>query len=228
MKLTILGKYGPYPKAGACCSGYLVESNGSKIVMDMGAGTLSRLLSLVDIREVDAIILTHLHYDHTSDLLPLRYLLEEISHDIKIYAHTDDSEWCKILLNHKNFLLTNIDEDSVIDVGGNKISFFLMNHSVANYAIKIRADKTLAYTGDTMYTDKIYDLMKGADVLLADCAKPYGFGGPHMNIANATSFAENKNVKIIATHWGAGYDPTEDLKGYENIILPEEMATYEI
>ena len=216
MKLTILGKYGPYPKAGAACSGYLIESMGAKIVLDMGAGTLSRLLSLVNIREVDAIILSHLHYDHTSDLLPLRYLLEEIGHDLKIYAHTDNSEWSKILLNHENFLLTHIDENSELDVSGNKISFSLMNHSVPNYAIKITGDKTLAYTGDTRYTDKIYELMDGIDALLADCAKPYGFGGPHMNIGDAIKFASNKNIRIIATHWGAGYDPTEELKEYLN------------
>ena len=228
MKLTILGKYGPYPKAGAACSGYLVESKGAKIVLDMGAGTLSRLLSLVDIREVNAIILSHLHYDHTSDLLPLRYLLEEIDHNVKIYAHTDDSEWCKILLNHKNFLLTHIDENTTLDIGGNSVSFLLMNHSVDNYAIKITGDRTLAYTGDTKYTDKVYTLMSGANALLADCAKPYGFGGPHMNVSDAIAFARDKDVKIIATHWGAGYNPTDDLKGYENIILPEELATYNI
>lgn len=44
MKLTVLGKYGPYGKAGnGSTSGYLVENCGDYIVLDMGSGTLSKL-----------------------------------------------------------------------------------------------------------------------------------------------------------------------------------------
>ena len=43
LKLTILGCYGPYPKAGGACSGYLLEDETTKILIDCGNGVLSRL-----------------------------------------------------------------------------------------------------------------------------------------------------------------------------------------
>lgn len=49
MKLTVLGNTGPYPKAGGACSGYLLENGDSKVVLDMGNGTLANLRTICDI-----------------------------------------------------------------------------------------------------------------------------------------------------------------------------------
>ena len=104
MKLTVLGKYGPYGKAGdGCASSYLVENDGEYIVLDMGSGTLARLCDRVDIKKVKHIFISHLHFDHTSDLLPFRYLLEELSQTVNIYTHREDSQWYNILFDHPNF-----------------------------------------------------------------------------------------------------------------------------
>ena len=83
MKLKILGKYGPYGKAGeGAASGYLITDDDFCFLLDMGSGVLSRLIAEIDVKNLDGIFISHLHYDHTSDLLPFRYLLEEI--DAKI------------------------------------------------------------------------------------------------------------------------------------------------
>ena len=56
MNVTVIGKYGPYGKAGVgAASCYLVENNGEYLVMDMGAGTLSRLMAAVDMKKVNYI-----------------------------------------------------------------------------------------------------------------------------------------------------------------------------
>ena len=100
MKLTVLGKYGPYPKAGTgAASGYLVTQGETALVMDMGSGTLSRLCNCIDVRKITAIFISHLHYDHTSDLLAFRYLLEDLNHKVTIYTAASDSEWYKILFS---------------------------------------------------------------------------------------------------------------------------------
>ena len=57
MELTVLGKYGPYPKAGGgAASGYLVKNGGDSLLLDMGSGTLSRLLSSVDLKNLGGIL----------------------------------------------------------------------------------------------------------------------------------------------------------------------------
>ena len=43
MKLTILGKYGPYPQdSNSACSGYLVEHENVKILVDCGSGVIGK------------------------------------------------------------------------------------------------------------------------------------------------------------------------------------------
>ena len=56
MELTVLGKYGPYPKAGdGAASGYLLTQGDTALVMDMGSGTLARLQQAIDIRKITGI-----------------------------------------------------------------------------------------------------------------------------------------------------------------------------
>ena len=76
MKLFCIGKYGPYPKAGESCSCYVLTHGGRNIVIDLGCGALSKLLNVLPSRDIDALVLSHLHADHMGDALTLRYALE--------------------------------------------------------------------------------------------------------------------------------------------------------
>lgn len=188
MELTVLGKYGPYPKAGTgAASGYLVSDGGVNLALDMGSGTLARLQQMTDISRLDGIFISHLHYDHTSDLLPLRYLLEDLDRTLTVYTAYEDSEWYKLLFGHPNLKVVNVDSSSVIRLGSLTLRFYDMLHTVPCLAVRIEGSKTLVYTGDTMYNDNILAALVGADCALADCSKPDGFNGPHMTVSIAKS-----------------------------------------
>jgi ribonuclease BN (tRNA processing enzyme) len=75
MRLTVLGGSAAGPNPGQGCSGYLVESGQTQVVLDLGPGTLPELRLHVDFREIDGIVLSHMHLDHTLDILALRYAL---------------------------------------------------------------------------------------------------------------------------------------------------------
>ena len=65
MKLTgMLGGSAAGPGPGQGCSGYLVESGDSRIVLDLGPGTLPELRRHTDYRTLDGIIISHMHLDH--------------------------------------------------------------------------------------------------------------------------------------------------------------------
>lgn len=227
MKLTVLGKYGPYEKAGGgMTSSYLLEDNGTTLLMDMGAGTLGRLLEVADVTKIDAVWFSHLHYDHTSDFLTFRYLLEDLKHTITVYAHLDDSDWCRLLFDHPNFNVINVDESSVIQLGSLKLTFFEMKHTVPDYAVRIEGTKTFVYTGDTMYTDTLMTAIDGADCVLADCSKPVGFNGPHMTADKAIEIHKQTGIKIISTHLSPDYSPDEYYKDFDGIEVAQEMKTY--
>lgn len=229
MKLTVLGKYGPYPQGeNTACSGYLIENRDTKILVDCGSGVLARLQSLIDLKELDAIYLTHLHFDHTSDMLPLRYYLDDLTLDINIYTHVTDTLYAKVLLTHPHFIVHHIDESSNIDIGSLNLTFYKMLHPVINHGVLIKGDKNLGVTGDTMYCENVIKLAKNSDYLLADCSKPIDFQGPHMGAEKAFEILKNSSATILATHV-TPYKSTEHLfKENNRIVSVEELKTYEL
>lgn len=75
MRLTVLGGSAAGPNVGAGCSGYLLDSGTTRVVLDLGPGTLPELRRHCDFRRLDALVVSHLHLDHTLDLLALRFAL---------------------------------------------------------------------------------------------------------------------------------------------------------
>src|SRR5580700_4239786 len=71
MRISVLGGCGAWPAAGQACSGYLVEHDRFRLVLDPGYATLPRLLAYVAAAEVDAVLISHGHPDHCADLNPL-------------------------------------------------------------------------------------------------------------------------------------------------------------
>ena len=59
MKLTVLGKYGPFPRPNGGTSSYLLQVDGKNILIDCGAGAFSRLTNIIKPEEIDVIFLSH-------------------------------------------------------------------------------------------------------------------------------------------------------------------------
>lgn len=109
MKLTVLGKYGPYPGAGGATTSYLLECGGKKLLIDAGSGSLSRVQEYCALEELDGIILTHLHSDHCSDMFILRYLRTD--HMPPVFMPCTPETEYGVLHSSKKFEITGISED---------------------------------------------------------------------------------------------------------------------
>ena len=75
MRLTVLGKSPSWQDAGGACSGYLIEEDGTAVVVDCGNGVFSKLRRFRDYTAVDGVVISHLHADHFLDLVPFAYAL---------------------------------------------------------------------------------------------------------------------------------------------------------
>ncbi|HEV7810367.1 MAG TPA: MBL fold metallo-hydrolase, partial [Candidatus Limnocylindrales bacterium] len=75
MRLTVVGSGTSQPQTETAASGLLIESDTTALMVDCGQGTIRELLGIRDPRELDAIIVGHMHADHYIDLVSLRYLL---------------------------------------------------------------------------------------------------------------------------------------------------------
>jgi ribonuclease BN (tRNA processing enzyme) len=74
--IMVLGSGGPIAtQQGRASAGYLIFIDGKpRILMDAGGGTYQRLAASgvdVDIKDLDIILLSHLHIDHMGDLSPI-------------------------------------------------------------------------------------------------------------------------------------------------------------
>ncbi len=53
--VTVLGSCGAWPEPGRACSGFLLGHNGLRIVLDLGYGTVARLLTALDSTVADGL-----------------------------------------------------------------------------------------------------------------------------------------------------------------------------
>ncbi|MBS4537106.1 MBL fold metallo-hydrolase [Clostridium sp. D2Q-11] len=242
MKLTVLGNYGPFPKAGGACSGYLLEYKDTKILIDCGNGILSRLQKFCPVNKLDAIILTHLHSDHISDIFIMKYALginKNIQKDIKtvpVYTANGDKYLIENMNYNDCFEIKFIDEDNSINIGDIKFDFIKTKHPVETYAIRATSgNKKFIYSSDTAYFEELIEFSKNADLFLCEVgilSKDKNEEILHLTPQEASDIANKAKVKrLVLTHFYPGYKSeairTETLNNYNSIFeLSQEMKAY--
>ncbi|MDD2429386.1 MAG: MBL fold metallo-hydrolase [Eubacteriales bacterium] len=202
MKLTILGCDGSYPSANGACSGYLVTHEGQRVLMDCGTGVLAKLFALMDPAELSAVIITHWHFDHTSDLLSLTYYLQRMGKTLDIYA-PDADEPMRALCSGGVYRLHDLAE--LRQVGPFVVETLPGRHPTPTYLVKLRAaGRSLVYTGDTNYFDGLVPFCHDADVLLCDAAFPvkdWTEALPHLSATGAAELAlATEHAQLVLTH----------------------------
>jgi ribonuclease BN (tRNA processing enzyme) len=176
VRLTVLGACGAWPEPGQACSGFLVEHDGFRLLVDAGYATVPRLLEHVAAGHLDAVFISHGHPDHCADLNPLlraRALGDEPAPPLPVYAlpgaldavlALDDPD----MLAHA-FTLHELRPDRRLSIGPFVASICLLPHWVPNAGLRLAAGGTvLAYTGDSGPDPAITGLARDADLLLAD------------------------------------------------------------
>ena len=204
MKLTVLGNTGPYPGIGGACSGYLLEDGATKIVLDLGSGTLANLRGLCSLEDIDAIIVSHFHWDHVSDLYVLQYALAMEGLTIPVYAPDSPAEDYARLAAIPVFDVTPITPDLELTIGKLTLTFGEMNHPVKDYATKVTDGKwTFMYTGDTAMCDNLKTFGQGVQVLLCDSAFLDDRESElHLSVFQATDVASELEVRhLLLTHF---------------------------
>jgi ribonuclease BN (tRNA processing enzyme) len=228
MRLTVLGGAAASPNPGQGCSSYLVESDGVRVLLDCGSDTFSTLRSVTDFRSIETILISHVHSDHTLDLVPYRYGLK--------YASGGPSPKIPLWMppGGKDFLHglaaafgTNVDEvQSFFDVfavreydpkwpaeiGPFTIRFHRTRHFIPCWAIRLdEGGKSLVYLADTGPDEALVDFSRDADLLICEGThinpppEPVG----HLTARQAGEIAAAASArKLLLTHLWAelGFD----------------------
>ncbi|MEO3860452.1 MBL fold metallo-hydrolase [Acrocarpospora sp. B8E8] len=221
MLLTILGGCGAWPGAGQACSGYLVEHDGFRLLLDPGYATVPRLLERVTADQVDAVFISHGHPDHCADLNPLlraRTLRADPPSPLPVYSLPGALDAVLALdrpgMLTDAYVLHEFTAGDRLDIGPFRAQTRLLPHSVPNSGVRLTAgDRVLAYTGDTGPSPDVVDLARGADLLLAEAT--YVDRVPedsrrHLSSARqAGRQAKKADARhLLLTHLQPGTDPT--------------------
>ena len=178
MRLTVLGSCGAFPEAGQACSGYLVEHDGFRLLVDLGYAVVPRLFGHLTAADVDAVFISHGHPDHCADLNPLlraRVLRDEALPPLPVYALPGALD--AVLALDRPGMLTSgyvwheLAPGNSLDIGPFGAQTRLLPHSRPNAGVRLAAGgRVLAYTGDTGPDDGVVSLARGADLLLAEAS----------------------------------------------------------
>ncbi|HEV2635101.1 MAG TPA: MBL fold metallo-hydrolase [Actinocrinis sp.] len=197
LRLTVLGCATPYPQVGNPCSGYLVSHGGTHVWVDAGTGTLGELRRYVQLDELDAIWISHMHADHTSDLLTAYYGAQyadvQLAAPIPLFGPAGIGDRLADYLTNSEvrsqignaFAIEELSDGHEAKVGTLTLTSRAVTHGMPAFAVRIEAESgdkdgeggheetsggagSLVYSGDAAPCDSLTSLAEGCDVLLCE------------------------------------------------------------
>ena len=232
MLITVLGYYGGYPYKGHGTSGYLLQDEGKNILIDCGSGVLNELSNYIDPLQLDAVVLSHYHHDHTADLGVLQYNWQldpaNRKHEVlPIYGNTQD------FVNFAQLTMDGVSQGiayndyQTSEIAGLQFEFLRTIHPVPAYAMRItKNDKSIVYTSDTAYFNGLVDFAKESDLLITDTNFTADKTGKiwHMTTEQSGKLAKAANVnRLLISHLPQKIDVETMLK--ESQKFAEDVPT---
>ncbi len=239
MKVTLLGSGTCVPRLARSACAVLVETKASKILLDLGPGTMRRLLHCgVTIFDLTHIFLSHFHPDHTAELVPLLFATKYPDRNARtrllrilggsgfkrFYQALQGAYGDWIVLPGEQMALTEIDT-----LAGESFHFedFTVkarpvDHRPESLAYRIEdaAGTVVAYSGDTDPCEGLVAAARLADLFICESAMPDGRKVPgHMTPGLAGQAATQAQARrLVLTHL---YPPCDEVD-----IVKQAQGTY--
>jgi ribonuclease BN (tRNA processing enzyme) len=240
VRLTVVGCSGSFPTPSGPASCYLVEADDDtgrswRVLLDLGNGALGPLQRYVALRELDAVLLSHLHPDHCMDACGLYVALRydpagPPPHRLPMYGPTGTLERLDRAYGVTEagglgevFDVREWKDGEPLRLGPLAVTARRVEHPVEAFGLRLEhRDATLAYTGDTDTCPALTQLAQGADLLLAEASFTQGRDtarGVHLTGLRAGELAARTRVgRLVLTHLPVWTDP--------DVVLAEARSAY--
>jgi ribonuclease BN (tRNA processing enzyme) len=248
MKLHILGSGTciPYERRGS--SGYALRLSKSTILLDCGNGATWKLGRVgINYLELDHIFLSHLHPDHTSDLIPFLFATKYATPHKRVkpfYVWGGDGfkNFFSLLSKAYNDWIMpdklNIEEikEGEMSFDDFKIIARKTPHIDSSLAYRIESQgRSLVYSGDTDYSESLVEIAKDADLLIIECSMPDRFKVKgHLTPAEVSRIAnESRAKRLLISHLYPISDELDVISAIRNdvkaeAVLAEDLLEVEI
>lgn len=222
LSVTVLGSGTCVPSLSRSSCSVLVQAEGANLVLDLGPGTMRRLLETgTSIHDVDVVCLSHFHPDHSAELVPFLFgnKYPDISRRTRklsliggkglsshfaglqgIYGH-----W--ITLGADRVVLREMKtwEPDQLRIGPFQILTRPVQHNAESVAYRIEDDHghSVVYSGDTDVCEDLVAIAGNADVLICESAMPDAWKIPgHLTPSRAGEIATRGGVgQLVLTHF---------------------------
>src|SRR5258708_6234434 len=192
MRLTIVGSGDAFGSGGRFNTCFQVETATARILIDCGASSLVALRALgLDPNDLDGVILSHLHGDHFGGLPFLLIDAQHLSRRRRpfvvagppgtrarldaalevLFPSSTATKW------RFSWEVIEIEPGHPCDILGHRVVTAEVVHPSGAPPTAVRlsdGSATLAYSGDTEWTDALLPIADGAGLLLVECS---GYAG---------------------------------------------------
>jgi ribonuclease Z len=221
LQITLLGTGNPRPTPERYGPSILVEAGARALLIDTGRGSTQRLFEIGQrglLTRIDAVLLTHLHSDHTvglPDLFLTAWIFGRTTPHA-VYGPPGTAEMCRYLEQAYAFdrnvrardegfapagatlTATDVAPGVVFDRDGLRVTAFAVDHGVeATPAYGYRIDyrgRSAAFSGDTRYFEGLITHAKGVDVLVHEVI------APEVEMRRAQVQGAGALARIVARH----------------------------
>lgn len=226
-RLHIVGSSSAVPRPNRANSAYVVRSAGVTLGLELGSGALAKLLTVVDLRRLDALVISHMHADHFLDIVPLRYALKyQVHRRLPLPVFLPPGGRAALSRVVSPFAaagtffrgvveLHEYNPAKELELRSARIAFAKTRHYIDAYAMRITLrDGTIAFSSDTAPCRQVSDLACQADIFLCECGlgangRETGRRG-HCNAAESATMAKEAGVKhLVLTHYSESERPQE-------------------
>lgn len=187
MELTVLGCGDAFGNGGRNNTSFLVTDQNESVLLDCGASTLIRLKHEgIDLKSISTIIISHFHGDHFGGIpfflissmfeKPRKKPLSIVGpagvakrvYDLleAMYAGTA-AKTLEMDLTYYEY-----EQGKPITIGDKVIHAWEVDHSLPSIPHAVRLEwrgKSVAFSGDTSWTDNLIPLSKGTDLFICEC-----------------------------------------------------------
>ena len=233
MKLTVIGCSPAWPNPGGAQSGYLVQGETGRVLLDCGSGVLAKLREHEDWPRVDAICLTHFHLDHWGDIVPWVWALwfgpaSELPRPELWVPPGGRQLLCELGgrlgtpdMFEQAFDVREYEDGKEFEAAGIRVTpRRVLHYELLAFGFRVSQNgKTLAYSGDSGPSDQLVELAHNADLFLCEATllQPNPEGGTRGHLATSEAndaFRASGAKRLLLTH--RPYErPLED--GYEQV-----------
>lgn len=217
MRVHVVGSSGTFPAPGKPAAGYVIEQKGTRVWCDAGPGTFMSLPMDPDL--IDAVVISHQHPDHCSDLMAAYHawtFRPEPREAVPVFA--PQSVWDRLVgfieREPACFAFSPVWTGDHVEIGEVSVEFVEMDHSVPTVGSRWTGDhRALFYTGDTGPAGEWRLLAADVDVMLSEAS----LQGPaaekefsqHLTAGEAGEIAREVGAKrLVLTHIPPYLDPS--------------------